>query len=124
MEHNGWQLTDAVKDLLWGLFATRGNTKHTLEDVFNTLRDLQRDNKNKRIALHRLFWTAWNSKFLATDTNNADGFQHLALCEADMDTDVPEAPVNLISDAAFHANKHKVAGTIPVGNIEKGGGAA
>jgi hypothetical protein len=48
-----WVLTDEIFGELYWLSATEANTKTLLEDIFNKLRDIQRQSKNKRVSRWR-----------------------------------------------------------------------
>ncbi len=75
-----------ARSAVWGYAGTLANTKQPNENVFNTLRDIQRKSKNKRINRHRAWHAANTSPFLQTSpaADSETAFRHFELPAEDL----------------------------------------
>jgi hypothetical protein len=53
-----------IRDVAWRMFSSRNNTKRVLEDIFNTMKDVLRQSKNKRVSRDHAYFVAWTSPYL------------------------------------------------------------
>ena len=110
-----WDHADMeVRRMIWPHAGTMCNTKFPNEDVFNTLRDQQRGNKNKRMDRHRAWHHANVSPFLCSNSGASNEdleagrfFRHLHL--PDEDSMIPlEVSAARIGEGIFKTAGHLV----------------
>ena len=98
---------DDARTMLWGYAGSLINTKTPNEDVFNTLRDKGRDNKNKRMNRHRSWYLANQCPFLGDHSDSGCGYGHLILPASDFEHPL-EVSVKKIGEGIFTPAGHKV----------------
>lgn len=108
-----WSYADPdARDLLWGYAGTLIDTKAPNENVFNTLRDRQRSNKNKRMNRHRAWHIANTSPFLtAGGGGNGEGFRHFVLPDSDLNLPL-DVSLHSVGEGVFTPGGHKVHASI------------
>ena len=106
-----WSFEDpAVRQLVWGYVGCLANTKMPNENIFNTLRDIRRASKNKRVNRHRAWKVANTSNFfdfVEAETDDDDKFRHIALPPCDWEVPL-DVNANAMKEGIFTIGGHKI----------------
>ena len=111
----GWSADNLdLYTLCWKMSAGPGNTKSKLEDLFNELRDQERQNKNRRIN----HWRAWYSVCNAAIVTNYD-MPSVTVLPDDYNQPLL-APVAQVTDAIFHPGNTKPDKSLQLKKLSRG----
>lgn len=112
LQRCNWDLANPqVRHQVWGYVGVLANTKMPNENIFNTLRDIRRASKNKRVNRHRAWRVANTSNFLdVIGPEIADDcykFRHLSLPQGDWEIPL-ETSADSTKTGIFTIAGHKI----------------